>query len=196
MKNKPKRVRKRLNKRVRNRLGKHFIEWDDHVKYAATTITNWGKRAAKFGYAREDLLNEAFIVFLKAKKTYQPEEKHKASFNTYFATCLFNHFNNLFTCLYNKDKKNPVGSASLIEEDLLNGGFSLWEPIAHRIHEAPDVVVEALDYMLNARTKTLDNLGFRKPGSRNNALFCRILGYNPAQINIMDEVKKFIIQSD
>jgi hypothetical protein len=113
---------------------------------------------------------------------------------------LFNHYDQSFNRVRNgKEKRDPIGGSSLIEEESIYGSPYLLAPLAGRIHEAPDVVIKALDYMFTAPEEELVALGFREKGShgfKNNSRFCEILGLDPLEINVMDEVKKFIIQAE
>jgi DNA-directed RNA polymerase specialized sigma24 family protein len=156
------------------------IKWEGAVQAFTLNFTKRNLfRLRELNYEFNDLYHDCWIKFTECKGNFKGE--NIAQFIAFYRTSL----NNMITDLQRRNQLEF--EAEEMEEDIpINDDFK------HKIVTAPKPIQDVLRFIYD---ETTDLEPFKtKAGFSNNKLLCKMLGYNPRNINLVSNFKKFFME--
>lgn len=173
-------------------------KWEGIVEgYSVNYINRNQWRFAIQHYDFEDLYNEAWIIFEKSKRDH--EFKNGKHFMGFYKKALHNGFYDIMhKCIHEADNRFiPVIKE---EEDFVPEFGEVEEQATLKllITQAPKEIKAVFTLLFHAPEDLLQAIGFGQPAKRgekilSNKMLCSLLGYDPQEINLVQELKMYLL---
>lgn len=164
-----------------------MLDWSGVVEgYTKNQSVRFIKGFSYSWFEVSDLMSEGYIVYSKIKEKYK-EISEPAHLMSLYKTALKNRFAEIAKDLLT-DKEHLITFDSWKLPSLDNTEFMAI------VTNAPTEVKETLMLMLDTPKEMAESLGLnvkRRRGFQNNPLVCKLLGYDPAKINVVKLFKEY-----